>query len=396
MMSSKNKSFTAGDMERYHSGKMLPQERHALEKAALDDPFLADALEGYAFTSTPADDLNKLKAKLDQKSERRITIPFFARHRWMNAAAVLLIIAGAGWFTYRILFNEKNTIAKQQHESKQQQDVTRIVEQQLSDTHQRTKPDDVALQNPQGRSRLKKPVVSKPEQDVVSNTASKMQYQKPVAIQTGKPMERVKKERDQTKMVEQSTNSRRKGNDRNEIAERNRSFVPDPGVNRNNHLITQPSTVFNNTNDSLSGDVANRKARNPDFTQSDTIKNFNVTLKEEKSTPVEVVVLDKTTGKEVKYSYPRVIIDTLEPAGGYVKFDDYVANNLKMPDELKDKTLAGEVQLSFEVDRKGQPVNITVVKSLCNKCDEEAIRLLKEGPKWKKKKNKKGRITIRF
>jgi hypothetical protein len=37
-----------------------------------------------------------------------------------------------------------------------------------------------------------------------------------------------------------------------------------------------------------------------------------------------------------------------------------------------------------------------VVKSLCNKCDEEAIRLLKEGPKWKKKKNKKGSVTIRF
>ena len=94
--------------------------------------------------------------------------------------------------------------------------------------------------------------------------------------------------------------------------------------------------------------------------------------------------------------YPKVTIDTLEPAEGYVKFDDYVISNLKMPEELKTKTIAGEVQLSFDVDQNGQPVNITVVKSLCEKCDEEAVRLLKEGPKWKKKKDKKGKITIKF
>jgi len=54
------------------------------------------------------------------------------------------------------------------------------------------------------------------------------------------------------------------------------------------------------------------------------------------------------------------------------------------------------VQLSFDVDKNGQPTNIAVVKSLCQKCDEEAIRILKEGPKWKKNKNKKGKITIKF
>ena len=93
---------------------------------------------------------------------------------------------------------------------------------------------------------------------------------------------------------------------------------------------------------------------------------------------------------------PRVIIDTLEPAEGWARFDDYVAANIVTPEEFKDKQAAGEVQLSFDVDKNGHPTNITIVKSLCGKCDEEAIRLLKEGPKWKKKKNKKGKITIKF
>jgi TonB family protein len=109
-----------------------------------------------------------------------------------------------------------------------------------------------------------------------------------------------------------------------------------------------------------------------------------------------VVVAGYGAQKKSMDKYPKVTIDTLEPAEGYVKFDDYVISNLQIPDELKTKSIAGEVQLAFDVDQNGKPTNITVVKSLCEKCDEEAIRLLKEGPKWKKKKDKKGKITIKF
>src|SRR5687767_7487477 len=34
------------DIEKYLNGELTPAERHALEKKALNDPFLADALEG--------------------------------------------------------------------------------------------------------------------------------------------------------------------------------------------------------------------------------------------------------------------------------------------------------------------------------------------------------------
>ncbi len=91
----------------------------------------------------------------------------------------------------------------------------------------------------------------------------------------------------------------------------------------------------------------------------------------------------------------NVVIDSLEPAEGWTKYDDYVASNIKEPEELKDKPVHGEVELSFEVNNEGEAINITVVKSLCEKCDKEAIRLLKAGPKWKRE-NKKGRIKINF
>jgi hypothetical protein len=42
----------------------------------------------------------------------------------------------------------------------------------------------------------------------------------------------------------------------------------------------------------------------------------------------------------------------------------------------------------------GEPVNIKVEKSLCKECDEEAKRLIRQGPKWKLKKKKNNRVTV--
>ena len=52
------------DIERYNQGLMSASERNSLERAALEDPFLADAMEG--FTNTPVDlaaDMKELKEK---------------------------------------------------------------------------------------------------------------------------------------------------------------------------------------------------------------------------------------------------------------------------------------------------------------------------------------------
>ncbi len=74
MANDKNiKKFTAADIEKYHKGMLSPKEMHALEKAALDDPFLADALEGYAVNDVNANaDLaelqNRLKKRLDEET----------------------------------------------------------------------------------------------------------------------------------------------------------------------------------------------------------------------------------------------------------------------------------------------------------------------------------------
>jgi outer membrane biosynthesis protein TonB len=82
-----------------------------------------------------------------------------------------------------------------------------------------------------------------------------------------------------------------------------------------------------------------------------------------------------------------------EPEVGWGNYNTYIQNNIKVPTDIRNKNTGREVELSFLVDNKGDPTDIRITKSLCNECDKEAIRLLKEGPKWKRK-GKRGNTRV--
>ena len=94
-----NKNWNVQDFERYHSGKMPDMEKHALEKAALDDPFLDDALEGYAHTKTAVTDIADLKNTLFPKREEAKIIWFKQKKTSLlvKIAAILIFFAGFAW-----------------------------------------------------------------------------------------------------------------------------------------------------------------------------------------------------------------------------------------------------------------------------------------------------------
>jgi len=388
MMSSKNNGFTASDIERYHAGKMLPEERHALEKAALDDPFLADALEGYAFTSTPSADLAKIQSRLDEKRSRKNLVPIFQKYKWLSVAAIFLIIAGTGWFVYTISLKEKNSIATFQNK-------TPVEDSMKNEASEKNISPDTILH-------LTVPAQQTVEQK--QKTTNGNTNGSNTGTYAFTPKEELNKSNDkQIQIPVDSITQKTFAASQNETALNNNGLLDTQrgDLDKNNAKSTDPRA--NNISQGYYKDVASNapvKAKARRVADNDTIKDLNIVLqplpKDSLQSLEEVVVVGYGTEKKSIEKYPKITIDTLEPAEGYVKFDDYVINNLKMPEELKTKTISGEVQLSFDVDKDGQPVNITVVKSLCEKCDEEAIRLLKEGPKWKKKKNKKGKITIKF
>ncbi len=85
------------------------------------------------------------------------------------------------------------------------------------------------------------------------------------------------------------------------------------------------------------------------------------------------------------------------PSEGMNKFKAYVKANLAYPQAAKEAGIKGKVILLFDVNNAGRPINIEIKKSLGSGCDEEAIRLLEEGPKWEQgNREGKTKLTIRF
>ncbi|WP_426489715.1 TonB family protein [Hymenobacter sp. 102] len=70
------------------------------------------------------------------------------------------------------------------------------------------------------------------------------------------------------------------------------------------------------------------------------------------------------------------------PAGGYGKLRQYLADSLDYPEKALTDRREGTVRVQFTVGADGKLSDFKVVKSVSPECDEEALRLLKEGPTW--------------
>jgi hypothetical protein len=90
---------------------------------------------------------------------------------------------------------------------------------------------------------------------------------------------------------------------------------------------------------------------------------------------------------------PNNIIHEAEPVGGWLAFDQYLEKNKKTP--ASNIAPAGQVIVSFEVNKKGILSRFKIEQSLSKAYDDEAIRLITQGPAWKMlKKGRKARVTV--
>lgn len=78
-----------------------------------------------------------------------------------------------------------------------------------------------------------------------------------------------------------------------------------------------------------------------------------------------------------------IVEESAEPIGGMDAFLKYVAKNLKYPAQARRMGIEGKVFVQFVVDKDGSITDIKVVKGIGGGCDEEAVRVLENAPKWK-------------
>ena len=448
------KDFTAADIEKYWSGKLSTAEMHALEKAAMDDPFLADALEGYQYrASSSNDDIAILKEKLATKIGVAPVINMKKkRFAWIRVAAAVVIIAGTGLILQQYVFDKKEqSIAVTSENQKEQpstppnKSVADTIKQNTGSTVESFKvdplqanpstdqsanaeeknlssqikdvkstPDSKQLLDEQAETVVSSSALSRKEEDkkgvtaagdVIGNTKTDS-----VAIRQNYAVEnkrnQIEKPASRAKATDGLIRSDDKYYNRSNFLNNSYSYrVVDPQNNpvpfanvfntRDNiGTYTDAKGNFNLLSSDSTMDVQIRSLgyNSGNYRLVPSIQQNELVLKEDEETRRQITAQNR---KMVSSVIRKDSTELEEPEVGWGNYNTYIANNIQIPDNLRARNnTRNDVELSFDVDRNGNPTNIKIARSSqCKACDEEAIRLLREGPKWKRK-GKKNKTTI--
>ena len=113
---------------------------------------------------------------------------------------------------------------------------------------------------------------------------------------------------------------------------------------------------------------------------NDKTTQLTANLEEDVQALSEVVV----TGRGMRSMRQPVVKDkpTPTPADGMRRFNRYTDKNLRYPAEAAQAGIQGEVVVEFFVEADGSLSQLEIVKSADATLNEEALRLVKEGPAW--------------
>ncbi len=438
-----NKIYSAADIERYHKGEMTPQEMHAFEKAALEDPFLADAIEGYATIPAAHQQLPNLHRALAEKTASKK-----GNFSWMKVAAALIVTIGAGLLIYQASQHQQQneTASKETLQNAVTVDTSiktndsGLVTVPITDTQST----DVAFQsvtrnenagtlildslpkewaNNVPASSVRDSAVSesapsvanidmysnRKNPDTLSLNYKDSRYGNSISA-ANRAAEKEAMREDSEKFISGEKKTKVAGITRlnvfrGQIVDRNNNPLPFANITNNADNVGTYSDARGNFNLASLDSVLTVNVRSIGFENTQqrisSSQKLNSIILDEDTRTVSVDTFSHKPANALARSADKrtQVIEEHEPADGWMNYDTYLLNNRDIPDSYRPtlaQTQSREVEVSFEVDKNGEPIRIRVEKSLCAACDAEAIRLVKEGPKWKRKGKKRVTVKVPF
>lgn len=431
-------NYSVEDIERYLNGGMSAKEMHDMERAALQDTFLADAIEGYSEVSMQQAQkhLNEITALLqkDKQHAKVVTMPTKS-FQWWRVAAMILVLAGVGIFSWYIitandprndvknvsLVNETNraVVADSNIVSAKPDSGLMIAENKsvdetaaLNTQLQRSQKADKSLaaisRTPEaaanlmrtddtGKGEINDIVITEPD-SIASIAATGLAP----GIEVNKDKKSIFSPM-QGKGAGVMNNNAALNNFSGFVLDNNSQPVPNALINAGNQraaftdkngyfkMLAPDSTLkvsvssvgYETANVNLSLGFANKIAIEPD-----------------EQSLSEMVVTGYSSRKKAVETIKHADGDTAFPAGGWQSFQEYVYRKMNKPFDSTNNEIIdphGSVEIEFLIDEDGDPYNINVVKSSGTKNDEKVIQAIKEGPRWiSSKKHKKSKVVVRF
>jgi len=81
--------------------------------------------------------------------------------------------------------------------------------------------------------------------------------------------------------------------------------------------------------------------------------------------------------------------------GGDAAFYKYLADHIQYPHLASENNIQGTVYVQFVVDRDGSIIKVQLLKGIGGGCDEEAVKVISNMPKWKPGKQNGNPIQVR-
>ena len=382
------------DIERYVAGAMSQREQHEFEKAMLDDPFLAEAVEGYLLqqdTIQARKDLQQLEQQLAGGATTVHRMPV-RPNRWMQVAAGLAVLLMAAVVLVRLFGKEEEKVVINPADTE-----TDTVAQLPPAV---TTPDSQAL----AVLETKAPPISPGAIKMVPVVPGTTSAEEAIAAAAPAPQPTVasapvtaaaKEDAAPTKLyrfsgrVTDATNTPLPYANIKEKTSGVGTYADHDGY----FSLIAPDSVIEVETKSL--------GHHPQALKLQANTNQRIVMDDASglANTDKRLLLERSRQKREKPAATIYETESLEPEYGFNSYTLYVANNLRRTEGLEPtKNKNREVEVSFDVLPDGSLANFKIERSDCSRCNLEAIRLLKEGPRWKSDSGKttRTRYTVRF
>ena len=398
----------------YIRGLRKGKEAHRLEKESMQDPFLADAMDGY----------NQVEGNHEQRIEKlRMQVSAYSAKKkntyaitWSIAACLVI---GFGISSYFLFLKKSMTdevfIAEESVPAKLPEATT-----PETPTNPATPAAPVTPRKEIALAATKVKTDSTPISEIAVKQADKKEMSASAVIEP--MMEEALEQTAELQEVAATMDTSESASDKKMrmakvVTIPNSNIIQGKVTDEKGEPIIGASVAYKGTNigtiTNMNGEFSLVKKEgkkqltaqfigyDPVEIPVDTSQTMLIAMNENKQTLNEVVVVGYGTNKNKKSTTVVTAKEqadkdmTPQPVIGKRKYQKYLKENLVRPTDEKCAQVKGKVVLTFLVNKEGRPFYIKVKESLCESSDKEAIRLIQEGPDWIYG-NKSVEITVKF
>ncbi|HVW60418.1 MAG TPA: carboxypeptidase-like regulatory domain-containing protein [Puia sp.] len=420
--------YSSSDIEKYLRGELSAPEMHALERAALDDPFLADALDGMEIHRHLPEQppFQQDVAELHQRLQKRVagkiktrTLPLFMRY----AAAVILLV-GLGLTAYYTFFDKHmSPVATSQIQAHVPAPAAKSVpvtpDTTPAQSSENTRPDSQSIATASKKDKETSTA------DAVASTRVRQTDKDAPPLADGRPIviEPLEKRKLDTLQLQFDTVS---------LAQ-NYSFTPGAVRPLDQDKFEFSGKVTDPHNNPLAGAYLALKNNQNINARTDKNGYFNLRLQNKMDTSSAVLVnhigyeqaamylnTENRKGNFIQLQPQPVSLNEVVvsgygakrkevirknidaqhkplslvavPAAGWPAYREYL-DSAKTSANL-DATLRGDETISFIVNKEGKLSSFKVEQSISPDHDSAPIRMINQGPSWQLLSGKRARARV--